>query len=121
MVARPPRRGEVYWVDFGQPRGSEQGGRRPALIVQNDLGNQASSVTIVAALTSRPMRREYPFHVHVGAPLLPKEGTVLCEQIRTVAMDRLEGSPLAALPENLMHDVDKALMHSLGLVSLDDE
>lgn len=110
-----PQRGEIYWVDFGEPQGSEQGYRRPALVVQNDLGNQASSVTIVAALTSRLPKKAYPFHVRVGPPLLSKEGVVLCEQIRTVALARLEGLPMAVLPQALMNQVDEALMHSLGL------
>ena len=102
-------------MDFGEPQGSEQGYRRPALVVQNDLGNQASSVTIVAALTSRLPKKDYPFHVRVTPPLLPKEGVVLCEQLRTVAVARLEGPPMAMLPQTVMEQVDEALMHSLGL------
>jgi mRNA interferase MazF len=114
-VVGHPRRGEVYWVDFGNPQGSEQGYRRPALVIQNDLGNQASSVTIVAALTSQLPKKAYPFHVRVEPPLLPKEGVVLCEQLRTVALTRLEGPPMAMLPQSLMDEVDEALAHSLGL------
>jgi mRNA interferase MazF len=114
MVDRPLR-GHVYWVDFDPVRGSEQGGRRPALVVQNDLGNLTSTVTVVVAVTSVLPRKRYPFHVWLDPQLLPKQSVVLCEQIRTVAKDRLEGPALAALPAEVMAEVETAISLHLGL------
>ena len=102
-------------VDFDPAQGSEQGGRRPALVIQNDLGNLASTVTIVAALTSKVPSRRYPFHVRVPGDLLPRPCVVLCNQIRTVAKERLEGPPMAELPADVMGEVDAALVSQLGL------
>lgn len=109
------RRGEIYWVDFGIPRGSEQGGQRPALVVQNDVGNAYSSTTIVAAITSQ-QGQEYPFHVPITAEEsgLRRDGTVLLEQIRTITKDRLV-TKAGTLPSAKMREVDKALKVSLGL------
>lgn len=109
------RRGEIYWVDFGVGLGSEQSGVRPALVVQNDAGNANSSTTIVAMITSRGMRKPYPFHVPLQAGILPKASTVLCEQVRTVDRRRFSGEPMVRLPPELMAEVDEALRLSLGL------
>ena len=114
MVDRP-RRGEVYLVDFDPVQGNEQGGRRPVLVIRNNLGNLASTVTAVAAITSKVPSRRYPFHVRVPEDLLPRPSVVLCNQIRTVAKERLEGPPLAELPEDVMGEVDAALVSRLGL------
>lgn len=108
-------RGEVYWVDFDPAKGSEQKGRRPALVIQNNTGNQLSSTTIVAALTTRPMKRRYPFHVPLPAGILPEDGTIMCEQLRTVDQSRLEGRPIALLRDDVMEEVDEAIKRSLGL------
>ena len=102
-------------VDFEPVRGSEQGGHRPALVIQNDLGNLASTVTIVAAITSKLPSKPYPFHVWLDPHLLPKRSVVLCNQIRTVSKERLEGLSMAELPEKTMTEVDKALATQLGL------
>ena len=109
------RRGEIYWVDFGVGLGSEQSGVRPALVVQNDAGNANSSTTIVAMITSREMRKRYPFHVPLPAGVLPRSSTVLCEQVRTVDRRRISGEPLVHLQMELMAEVDEALLLSLGL------
>ena len=79
------RRGEIYWVDFGTPRGSEQGGQRPALIVQNDIGNDNSATTIIAAITSK-IKAPYPFHVDISVQEsgLSRDSTVLLEQLLTI-------------------------------------
>jgi mRNA interferase MazF len=108
-------RGEVYWVDWSPARGSEQVGKRPALIVQNNTGNQLSPTTIVVALTTRTMKRRYPFHVPVPRGVLPKEGTIMCEQIMTVDQSRLVGPRMALLSDEVMAEVDEALRRSLGL------
>ncbi|MDO8531125.1 MAG: type II toxin-antitoxin system PemK/MazF family toxin [Dehalococcoidia bacterium] len=110
------KRGEIYWLELPQTTGSEQAGRRPVLIVQNDVGNRSSPVTIVAAITSQPRRRRYPFHVPVTAKEtgLRLDGTVLCEQVQTVDQTRL-GALAGVLSRGTMRDVDVALHWSLGL------
>ncbi len=111
------RRGEIYWVDLPPATGSEQTGRRPALIVQNDLGNRFSTTTLIAAITSQPRSRRYPFHVSFTAQEsgLRLGGTVLCEQLDTVDQSSL-GSPAGSLPPEKMLEVDEALRRSLGLL-----
>ena len=112
----PVRRGEIYWFDLPQGVGTEQGGRRPVLVIQNDLGNLASPSTIVASVTSRPRRRLYPFHVRFSAAEsgLRLDGTVLCEQIDTVDKSQL-GARAGELPPARMLEIDDALRWSLGL------
>jgi len=110
-----PRRGDIYWVDFDPARGSEQAGMRPALVIQNDVGNANAPTTIVAVITSRQMRRRYPFHVLLPDGLLPKRSTVKCEQLLTIDQTRLVGAPVAHLGAALMAEVDDALRCSLGL------
>ncbi len=108
-------RGEIYWVDWDPSRGSEQRGRRPALVVQNNTGNELSPTTIVVSLTTRKMKKRYPFHVPLPTGLLPKEGTIMCEQIMTIDQSRLIGKPLALLDDDVMEEVDEAMRRSLGL------
>ena len=110
------RRGEIYWLELTAGIGSEQAGRRPVLIVQNDVGNQASPTTIVTAITSQTRRRPFPMHVRFTASEsgLPSDGTVLCEQIQTVDQTRL-GRLAGGLGEARMAEVDWALRRSLGL------
>ena len=109
------RRGEIWWADFGVPRGSEQGGRRPALIIQNDVGNTYSTTTIVAAITGK-IKKSYPFHVEVSAQEsgLPQDSTILLEQILTISVSRLIRRA-GVLPTPRLRDVDRALEFSLGL------
>ncbi len=108
-------RGDIWWVDFGTPRGSEQGGRRPALIVQNDTGNVSSSATIIAAITSKK-KRAYPFHVDISMHEsgLPQDSTVLLEQLLTISQDRLV-SQAGSLSTAKIREIDTALQVSLGL------
>lgn len=108
-------RGEIYQVNWNPSRGSEQAGLRPALIVQNNTGNQLATTTIVAAITSRRMKKTYPFHVPVPQGLLPKDSTIMCEQVMTIDQSRLEGVRLALLDDDVMEQVDQALKRSLGL------
>jgi len=109
------RRGEVYWVDFLPGRGSEQAGRRPALVIQNDVGNRFSPTTIVAAMTSRVADKDYPTEVRLPDGLFGRPSTVLCGQLLTVATDRLSAAPVARLDDAHMARVDGALKRSLGL------
>ena len=85
------RRGEIYWADLDPVRGHEQAGTRPVLIIQNDVGNQYSSTTIAAAITSRISKKRLPVHVEISVQEsgLPKDSLVLLEQIRTLDMERI--------------------------------
>jgi mRNA interferase MazF len=122
------QRGEIYWVDFEPKKGSEQGGIRPALVIQNDLGNRFSPTTIVAILTSSVPNPLYPFMVLVEPHEsgLPERGVVNCAQLRTVSSDpstrrvlppRNETviRPIGRLSAEKMAEVDLALHRSLGL------
>lgn len=110
-----PKRGEIYWVDFGRPRGSEPKGRRPALIIQNDIGNLNSPNTIVAAITHR-RKTSYPFHVYITAKEsgLPKDSTIQLENLLTISQERLIELCGRLGPER-MAEVDEAIKTSLGL------
>lgn len=109
------RRGEIWWVDFGTPKGSEQGGRRPALVIQNDKGNTHSTTTIVAAMTGK-IKAPYAFHVEVSASEsgLSRDGTILLEQILTISKSRLI-KRAGVLSSSKLKDVDRALQFSLSL------
>ncbi len=111
----PLLRGEIWWIDFGTPRGSEQGGRRPALIIQNDTGNISSSTTIIAAVTTK-VKSPYPFHVEISAleSGLPENSTVLLEQLLTISKSRLL-SRAGTLSSAKMKLIDRAIQVSLGL------
>ena len=115
MTARP-RRGELYWVDFDPARGAEQKGRRPALVVQNDRGNEFSAYTVVAAISSSPLPRRYPFTVPLaqGEGHLPRAGHVNCAQLLTLDQSRLE-SKIGTLTPERMKEVDAALRYELEL------
>ena len=109
------KRGEIYWVDWNPGRGSEQSGRRPALVIQNDTGNQYSPTTSVAALTTA-VEKPYPFLVKVTAKEsgLPKAGTVNLAVILTIDKTRL-GERCGELSEAKMAEVDEAIRASLGM------
>lgn len=109
------KRGEIYQLDFGIPQGSVQGGVRPALVIQNDIGNRTSPTTIIAAVTSKQKKR-YPFHVEISANEsgLPEDSTILLEQIQTVPQNRLT-KKIGGIDEHKMEEVNRALMRSLGI------
>ncbi len=108
-------RGEIYYVDWSLGRGSEQTGTRLALVVQNDVGNQYSPTTIVAAISTRPARA-YPFQVAITADesRLPRDSIIKCEQIQTIDQNRL-GRLVGVIGGEKMLEVDLALHRSLGL------
>ena len=109
------RRGEIYYVEWSPGRGSERAGIRPALIIQNDVGNRYSPTTVVAAI-STSQRRPYPFQVAISAQEsgLPLDSVVKCEQLQTIDQARL--SRLAGvLGREKVGEVDSALHRSLGL------
>ena len=111
------KRGEIYDVDWSPGRGSEQAGTRPALIIQNDVGNQFGPTTIVAAISTQ-QQRIYPFQVAIGAKEsgLPLDSVVKCEQIQTIDQARL-GRLVGFLTRDKLLEVDDALHRSLGLGS----
>lgn len=110
------RRGEVFWVRLDPVLGSEQGGLRPALIIQNDVSNEFSPVTIVAAITTKKYSREYPTNVFIKKEdsRLPQDSTVLLNQVRTIDKKRLDRK-ISSLPDEIMKKVNKAISISLGL------
>lgn len=118
-VVSYPRRGEVYFVSFDPTIGAEIKKTRPALILQNDIGNRYSPLTIVAAITSQYEEPLYPHQVLVSAPEggMKLNSMVLLNQIRSVDKRRLV-KRLGMLKPNTMLRVDRALQISLGLVSL---
>jgi mRNA interferase MazF len=122
------KRSEIYWVEFDPVKGNEQGGLRPALIVQQDIGNQYSSITVVVAITRTLPPRPYPFVVVVEPEEsgLPARSAINCSQIATVQKDepgsRLrpwpgehEVRPIGQLSARKMAEVDQALRYNLGL------
>jgi mRNA interferase MazF len=113
-MVTPPRRGEIYEVDWHPSRGHEQAGTRPALVVQNDVGNRAAPTTIVAAVTSRAPKKPYPFEVEVPEGVLPRPSWVNCAHLITVDRRRL-GRRMGVLPDRALPALDEALRHSLGL------
>lgn len=110
------KRGCVYMADLNPVKGSEQGGRRPVLVIQNDVGNKYSSTVIVAAITSHIEKSSLPTHVELSAEKhgLEKDSVVLLEQIRTIDKSRLDFK-ITELDKITMMRVDEALKISLGL------
>ena len=109
-------RGDIYYADLSPVVGSEQGGVRPVLIVQNDVGNRFSPTVIAAAITSQKDKARLPTHIQVQAPDsgLSRDSVVLLEQIRTLDKRRL-GERMGRLDDASMSRVDRALQVSFGL------
>lgn len=109
------KRGELYYADLSPVVGSEQGGVRPVLIVQNDIGNIHSPTIIAAAVTSQINKAKLPTHIELSANEygLPKDSVVLLEQIRTLDKQRLR-ERIGELPVDMMSKINHALLISLG-------
>ncbi len=110
------KRGDIYYADLSPVVGSEQGGVRPVLIVQNDVGNKYSPTVIAAAITSQQFKTKMPTHINVDAAVcgLSKDSVVLLEQIRTLDKQRLR-EKMGNLPESDMSRINNALSLSVGL------
>ena len=110
------RRGDIILADLSPVVGSEQGGLRPVLIIQNDVGNKYSPTVIVAAITAQITKSKLPTHIELkkGKHGLTKNSVILLEQIRTIDKKRLS-QKLGHVDKNLMKHVDDALIVSLGL------
>lgn len=109
-------RGDIYYADLSPVVGSEQGGVRPVLIVQNDIGNKYSPTVIAAAITSQTGKTNLPTHIRLNADKcgLSKDSVVLLEQIRTIDKKRLK-ERMGSLDATSMVQVDQALSVSFGL------
>ena len=110
------KKGDLYFADLSPVVGSEQGGVRPVLVVQNDVGNKYSPTIIVAAVTSQMNKSKLPTHVEIDAADngLSKNSVVLMEQLRTIDKTRLK-ERIGTVDQSLIAGVDKALAVSLGL------
>lgn len=114
------RRGDIYYADLSPVVGSEQGGMRPVLIVQNDVGNRHSPTVIAAAITSKMSKTRLPTHIDIYAEKagLAKDSVVLLEQIRTIDKKRL-GERMGHLDDDIMGAVNNAITISFGLGSVE--
>ncbi len=114
------RRGDIYYADLSPVVGSEQGGVRPVLIIQNNVGNKYSPTVIAAAITSRGTKADLPTHIRLYADNsgLSKDSVVLLEQIRTIDKKRLK-EKMGTLGTYDMDKVDEALSISFGLDTRD--
>ncbi|MCL2776346.1 MAG: type II toxin-antitoxin system PemK/MazF family toxin, partial [Oscillospiraceae bacterium] len=110
------RRGDIFYADLSPVIGSEQGGIRPVLIIQNDMGNRYSPTVICAAITSQINKAKLPTHIEIDCQtyMLMKDSVVLLEQVRTIDKKRLR-EKIGRLDDGLMRRVDRALEISIGL------
>jgi mRNA interferase MazF len=111
------KRGDVYFADLSPVVGSEQGGVRPVLIIQNNIGNRFSPTVIVAAITAQIQKAKLPTHVEIDAKTygFDRDSVILLEQIRTIDKQRLTDK-ITHLDDDMMHRVNEALQISLGLI-----
>lgn len=110
------KRGDIYYADLSPVIGSEQGGVRPVLVVQNDIGNKYSPTIIAAAITSQINKAKLPTHIEISAQEygLLKDSVILLEQIRTIDKKRLR-EKIGRLDDELMEKVNESLSISFGL------
>ncbi len=110
------KRGDIYYADLSPVVGSEQGGLRPVLIIQNDIGNRYSPTVIAAAITSRMSKTRLPTHIDIYADKvgLAKDSVILLEQIRTLDKRRLK-EKMGHLDDAMMNEVNAAIAVSFGL------
>ncbi len=111
------KKGEIYFADLSPVIGSEQGGVRPVLVVQNDVGNKYSPTVIVAAVTSQINKAKLPTHVEISAEGhgLSKDSVILLEQLRTIDKKRLR-EKIGHIDDNSIERTNEALTISLGIV-----
>ena len=122
MAGKRIRRGDIYYADLRPVMGSEQGGIRPVLILQNNTGNQFSPTTIAAAITSRDGKHQLPTHIRIGGQFygLHQDSMILLEQVRTLDRKRLRDY-IGCLDKETMQAVDRGLTVSLGMKRLQGE
>ena len=108
-------RGDIFYADLSPSQGSEQGGLRPVIILQNNVGNKHAPTTIVAPITSRLGKKSLPTHITFNGCGLPKDSVILMEQIRTIDKSRLK-QKMGCLTNEKWEVVNEAIKISLGLV-----
>ena len=109
------RRGDIFYADLRPVVGSEQGGIRPVLIVQNDVGNRHSPTVIVAAITSKMHKAKLPTHIELSKRYgIEKDSVILLEQVRTIDKSRLR-EKICHLESDIQRKIDRALLISLSL------
>ena len=108
-------RGEIYYADLSPAVGSEQGGIRPVVILQNNMGNKHAPTTIIAPITSQIGKKPLPTHIIFNGCGVPKDSVILLEQIRTIDKSRLK-QKMGCLPPEKVEVLDSAIKISLGLV-----
>ena len=115
------KRGDIYYADLSPVVGSEQGGLRPVLIIQNDVGNRYSPTVIAAAITSRMSKTRMPTHIDIYADKvgLAKDSVILLEQVRTLDKQRLK-EKMGHLDDRIMNEVNSAIAVSFGLSTAAD-
>lgn len=113
------RRGDVFYADLSPVVGSEQGGVRPVLVIQNDIGNKYSPTVIIAAVTSQINKAKLPTHIEINGKQygLPKDSVILLEQVRTIDKRRFI-EKICKLDDEMMDKVNEGLMISLGLIEV---
>jgi mRNA interferase MazF len=113
------KRGDIFYADLSPVIGSEQGGVRPVLVIQNDIGNKYSPTIIAAAITSQINKAKLPTHIEISAQEygLVKDSVILLEQIRTIDKQRLK-EKIGRLDDELMEKVNEALTISFGLTDI---
>ena len=111
-------RGDIFYADLSPVVGSEQGGVRPVLVIQNDVGNKYSPTVIIAAITSQLSKAKLPTHIELNKDKfnLMKDSVILLEQIRTLDKRRLK-EKISSVDSASMHQVDVAMMISLGIIN----
>ena len=115
------RRGDIFYADLRPVIGSEQGGVRPVLIIQNDIGNKHSPTIIIAAITSQMNKAKLPTHIELNAKKygLVKDSVILLEQVRTIDKSRLK-EKVCHLEGDILHQIDRALLISFALLQQDE-
>ena len=113
-------RGELYYADLEPVTGSEQGGERPVVILQNNKGNQHSPTVIVAPLTTQKIKPRLPTHVTVSSSGLRASSLVLLEQIRTIDKQRMRNH-IGAVTDAEMKEIEKAVLASMGIDSITEK
>ena len=113
------RRGDIFYADLSPVVGSEQGGVRPVLIIQNDIGNKYSPTVIISAITSQINKAKLPTHIEINGKQygLPKDSVILLEQVRTIDKRRFI-EKICKLDDEMMNKVNEGLMISLGLIDV---
>ena len=111
------KRGDVFFADLSPVQGCEQGGIRPVLVIQNDIGNRFSPTVIIAAITAQIQKAKLPTHIEVSKKYgFDRDSVILMEQVRTLDKGRLQ-EKITHLPDEIMEKADKAALISLGLVN----